>query len=365
MSRNEKSKKQYLQTAEIFCGVFVLMAEIDEFYQKFSTNILIMNKTFLLSMVFSIPFLIASSQNYPKPDEAFRLKQLEPPTGKVRMVLDTDTYNEVDDQFALAYAFLSKEKIELEAVYAAPFHNSRSNGPADGMEKSYEEILRLLKMLGKSPEGFAFRGSDRYLEDVAKPIRSDAALDLVKKAMASSPENPLYVVPVGCITNIASAILIEPEIIKNIVVVWLGGNGLNWPHQKEFNLMQDVLAARVVFDSGVPFVVMPCRPVVSHFHTTIPELKYYLEGKNELSDYLYNIVVEYSGGHDAYSKVIWDVTAVAWLVNPAWIKTNLVHSPVLTDQVTFSVDHSRHFIRMAEELNRDAIFRDLFGKLTK
>ncbi|MGM0622304.1 MAG: nucleoside hydrolase [Bacteroidota bacterium] len=324
-----------------------------------------MNKIAILTITISLISMISIAQNFPELDETFRMKQLEPPTGKVRMVLDTDTYNEVDDQFALAYAYLSKEKIELEAVYAAPFHNARSEGPADGMEKSYQEILRLLNMLGQSPDGFAFRGSDRYLEDVTKPIRSEAALDLVEKALASSPEDPLYVVPVGCITNIASAILIEPEIIENILVVWLGGNGLNWPHQREFNLMQDVLAARVVFDSGVPLVTMPCRPVVSHFHTTIPELKHYLQGKNELSDYLYNIVVEYSGGHEAYSKVIWDVTAVAWLVNPGWIKTNLVHSPVLTDQVTFSVDQSRHFIRMASELNRDAIFRDLFEKLAR
>jgi purine nucleosidase len=321
-----------------------------------------MNKHLFLFLAVMITYT-THSQEYHKLDETLRIKQLEAPKGKVRMVLDTDTYNEVDDQFALAYAFLSKEKIELEAIYAAPFHNNRSSGPADGMEKSYQEILRLLKMLGKSPDGYAFRGSDQYLKDVNQPIRSEAALDLVKKALASSPENPLYVVPIGCITNIASAILIEPKIIENIIVVWLGGNGLDWPHQKEFNLMQDVLAARVVFDSGVPMVVMPCRPVVSHFHTTLPELKHYLAGKNELADYLYNIVVEYSGGREAYSKVIWDVTAVAWLINPGWIKTNLVHSPVMTDQVTFSVDHSRHFIRMAEELNRDAIFRDLFEKL--
>lgn len=315
---------------------------------------------FLIFILFTV-----SAQNYPKIDESVRIKRLTPPTGKVRMVLDTDTYNEVDDQFALAYAFLSKEKIELQAVYAAPFKNDRSESPGDGMEKSYQEIQRLLRMLGKSPEGFAFRGSDNYLEDAAKPIRSEAALDLVKKAMACSPENPLYVVPVGCITNIASAILIEPKIIENIVVVWLGGNDINWPHQKEFNLMQDVPAAQVVLNSGVPLVIMPCRPVVSHFHTTLPELSYYLKGKNELADYLYNCVAEYSGGKEAWSKVIWDVTAVAWLVNSSWIPTNLVHSPVLTDQVTYSVDQSRHFIRMATSVNRDAIFRDVFEKLVK
>lgn len=279
------------------------------------------------------------------------------------MVLDTDTYNEIDDQFALSYAFLSKEKLQMEAVYAAPYFNSRSTSPGDGMEKSYQEILRLLQMLGKSPEGFAFRGSDRYLEDVSRPVRSDAALDLVKKALTAAPDNPLYVVTVGCITNIASALLIEPKIIENIVVVWLGGNSLYWPHQKEFNLMQDVPAARVVLNSGVPIVIMPCTPVVSHFHTTIPEMERYLKGKNKLSDYLLNTTVEYSGGRDTWSKVIWDVTAVAWLVNPSWIPTNLEHSPVLTDQVTYSFDHSRHFIRMAVSLDRDAIFRDLFGKL--
>jgi len=321
-------------------------------------------KSFLVA-VFLFSFSNSFAQDFPEFKETFRLNQLEPPKGRVRVVLDTDTYNEVDDQFALAYALLSEEKIQLEAVYAAPFHNSKSNDPADGMEKSYQEIIKILEMLNRSPEGFAFRGSSQYLADIKNPIRSEAALDLVDRAMKSSPEDPLYVVPVGCITNIASALLMEPKIIENIVVVWLGGNGLNWPHQKEFNLRQDILSSQVVLNSGVPFVIMPTRPVVTHLHTTIPELKYHLEGKNELSDYLYNIVVEYSQGRDAWSKVIWDIAAIAWLINPDWVPTDIVHSPILTDQVTYSIDHGRHFIRMANSLNRDAIFRDIFGKLTE
>lgn len=303
------------------------------------------------------------AQKFPPIKETDRIHRLNPPTGIIRMVLDTDTYNEMDDQFALCYAILSKEKIQIEAVYAAPFFNDRSSGPADGMEKSYQEILRLLKLLGKSPDGFAFRGSDRYLEDVSKPVRSEAALDLIKKAKEATPENPLYVVPVGCITNIASAMLIEPEIIKNIVVVWLGGNALYWPTQKEFNLMQDVKAAQVVLNSGVPLVIMPCQPVVANFHTSIPEMQLYLKGKNALSDYLLNMTVDYSNGKQYWSKVVWDVTAVAWLINPSWLPTNLEHSPILTDQVTYSANHSRHFIRMATSLNRDAIFKDLFEKI--
>jgi inosine-uridine nucleoside N-ribohydrolase len=321
-------------------------------------------KFFLSLSLFLFLFSMADAQNFPKIRESDRINRLDPPKGKVRAILDTDTYNEIDDQFALAYAFLSKERIELEAVYAAPYFNNRSKSAGDGMEKSYQEILRLLKFLGKLPDGFAFRGSDRYLEDVSRPVRSEAALDLIKKAKTATPQNPLYVITVGCITNIASAILIDPSIINNIVVVWLGGNSLEWPHQKEFNLMQDVPAARVVLNSGVPLVIMPCQPVVANFHTTIPEMEHYLKGKSPIADYLLKTTIEYSGGHDYWSKVIWDVTAVAWLVNSSWLPTNLEHSPVLTDQVTYSIDHTRHFIRMATSLNRDAIFGDLFRKLT-
>lgn len=320
-------------------------------------------RTSLLLILFFFILHLADAQNFPKIGEADRINRLEPPKGKVRAVLDTDTYNEIDDQFALAYALLSKERIDLEAVYAAPFFNNRSTSPGDGMEKSYQEILRLLKFLGKSPEGFAFRGSDRYLEDISRPVRSDAALDLITKAKTATPSNPLYVVTVGCITNIASAILIDPSIIEKIVVVWLGGNSLESPHQREFNLMQDVPAARVVLNSGVPLVIMPCQPVVARFHTTIPEMTHYLKGKSPLAEYLLKTTIEFSGGREYWSKVIWDVTAVAWLVNPSWMPTNIVHSPVLTDQVTYSTDMSRHFIRMATSVNRDAIFRDLFVKI--
>ena len=75
---------------------------------------------------------------FPALSNEFLLQRLQFPTKKVRMVLDTDTYNEIDDQFARVRA-ACPEKLNVEAVYAAPFTNDRSTGPGDGMEKSYEE----------------------------------------------------------------------------------------------------------------------------------------------------------------------------------------------------------------------------------
>ena len=42
-----------------------------------------------------------------------RMKNLSVPSGKIDVVLDTDAYNEIDDQFAISYMIKSKEKIQL------------------------------------------------------------------------------------------------------------------------------------------------------------------------------------------------------------------------------------------------------------
>ena len=298
---------------------------------------------------------------FPTLPEPFRLERLQPPTSKVRIVLDTDTYNEVDDQFAVCHALLSPDQMTVEALYAAPFNNNRSNGPADGMEKSYGEILRLLDRLHISSDDFVFRGSTGYLETADQARESAAARDLVQKAMAS--DEILYVVAIGAITNVASAILLKPNIIERIVVVWLGGHAPYWPTTREFNLGQDLHAVRIIFDCGVPFVQIPCRPVASHLLTTIPELEAHLQGKSAIGDYLVETVKGYRDSHYAWAKEIWDISATAYLVNPDWVPTHLVHSPILTDQVTWSHNPGRHFIRVAHQLDRNAILRDVFQKL--
>lgn len=299
---------------------------------------------------------------YPQIDEPTRLLRLTPPAGTVDMVLDTDTANEIDDQFAVAYALLSPGSMRVQSLYAAPFFNPNSTSPANGMERSYQEILRLLDRLGRSPEDFVFKGATGYLPGPEQPVDSPAARDLIAKALAPR-EGPLYVLAIGAITNVASAILLEPAIIERVVVVWLGGHPYYWPHTVEFNLQQDLHAARVVLNCGVPFVHIPCKNVAEHLTTTLPELEVNLKGRNPISDYLYAIFYHYRRDHFAWTKVLWDVSTVAWLVDHRWVPTVLTHSPILTDQVTWSRDESRHLVRVAIHCDRNAIFADLFRKL--
>ena len=189
--------------------------------------------------------------------ELQRLRNLEVPTGNIDCVLDTDTYNEIDDQYALSL-MIKSPKLNLRAIYAAPFFNTHSTSPEDGMERSYDEILKLLTLMGKEDrKADVFKGSRTYLPDEKTPVGSPAARHLCELAMTYSVEKPLYVVAIGAITNVASALLLEPRIADRIVLVWLGGHFDTWPDTREFNLFQDVAGARVVFGCGCPLVQLP------------------------------------------------------------------------------------------------------------
>jgi purine nucleosidase len=312
-----------------------------------------------------------NKKQLPVLSEEFRLNRLKPPAGSIRMVLDTDTYNEIDDQFAVTYALLSPEKLRVEALYAAPFYNDNSSGPGDGMEKSHSEILRLLDRLQKSDPGFAYqgittRGSTSYLTGRDQPEQSEAVLDLVERAMKSNDEEPLYVVAIGAITNVASAILVEPEIIRKIVVIWLGGQPHSFHTAVEFNLMQDPQASQLIFNCGVPLMYVPCTGVASHLLTTVPELESALKGRNAISDFLFERFCEYHADHFAWAKEIWDISSIAYLLNPEWVPSSIIPSPILTDNLTWQAPaDGRHSVREAWFVHRNPIFRDMFLRLQR
>lgn len=297
-----------------------------------------------------------------------RIKNLSVPQGSVDVVLDTDAYNEIDDQFAISYLLKWKEKLNTKAIYAAPFLNSNSVSPKDGMEKSYDEIFKLLSLLDEKVD--VFKGSEKYLDNENTPVISYAAQDLAERVKNYSPQNPLYVVAIGAITNIASAILLNPEVAQNSVVIWLGGHALHYHHTKEFNMYQDVAAARVVMQSGVPFVQLPCMGVVSNFTVSKPELEFWLKGKNPLADYLAENTLKQAESYakgTAWTRVIWDVTAVAWLLNDSerFMESRIIPTPIPTYDNLYATDFNGYPMRYVYNIKRDALMTDLFRKLTE
>jgi purine nucleosidase len=353
-------------------------------------------------------------------DDAWMTSRLGAPPRSPRIVIDTDAANEIDDAYALAWALLSP-RLQVEATYAAPFsfahrraemlraqaargdaqagaadrellrrHRTRLDHferqgwdvrtatpppfepPAAGMERSVEAIGAVLRALGR-PVEHVYRGSTGYLQRAGEALRSDAALHLIETALATPADGePLYVVAIGCVTNVVSALLIAPEIAERIVVVWTAGFPSHAPHANDaFNLEQDLIASQTLFDCGVPHVYLPGYHVGAQLRLSIDEVERHVRGCGAIGAhlhhlYLHNPLAALTGVERPASWVMWDVVNIAWLLEPDWVPSTLVRSPRLGDDRHWQPGGAeRHWMREAWAVERDAIFGDFFARLAQ
>ncbi|MDH2895150.1 nucleoside hydrolase [Rahnella variigena] len=309
--------------------------------------------------------------NWPQLSLSERMKLMEPPAGPaIPVVIDSDTFNEIDDQIAIAWAMLHPQKIDLQALYAAPFTNSffgKENthvyvkDAQQGMLLSFDEMHRVIKKVPHKNTPDIFKGSTQYLKNREKPETSPATVDLIERALRC--EGTLQVLSIAAPTNVANALCLEPEIIHKIHVTWLGGNSFNWKDNQEFNLMQDVAASRVLFDSGVALTQIPCFGVANTLASSVPELQYYFANTSTIGKYIADIAPNCPWIGFASRKVIWDIATVGYILDPDWFTAEFHASPLINDNFSWSFDNRRHPVRVIQFIERDELFRDLFRKI--
>jgi purine nucleosidase len=292
--------------------------------------------------------------------EERRHQLIAPPSSSpVEFVLDTDTKNEIDDQFALVYA-LTAPRLRCLSVYAAPFVNRTYTTAAAGMEASYQEIYTVLEHMRYTNPPPVLRGSDAWITGTGNPVDNPAVRDLITRCQGI---DPLVVVAIGALTNIASAILLEPKIINNMVLVWLGGQPEYWHTAREYNLSGDLRATQIVLDSGVPLVRIPCKNVAEHMRSVPSEIAEYVGPCGEIGAYLSRIFSQIIPGK-MRSKVIWDLVPLAWLSNPDWVPSHIIPTPRLRDDQTWdTADASCPVCRVAIDAKRDHILADFVQAL--
>lgn len=282
-------------------------------------------------------------------------------TKKVNVILDTDIYNECDDQFAVAYLLKSQDKFNIEAITVAPYHHDNNISIEEGIDKSYDEIIKICNWLHFDWTNRLFKGSTDYLENDYN--EENGAVNKIIEIVNKNAKT--YVLAIGTITNVALAIKKEPKIINKIEVIWLGGHSFLSKDNKEFNFKQDVQAVRNVFESKVKLTIIPCKNVASNLRTSIYELEHFLKGKSELCDYLcqrfYN-----DGVHGIQERrVIWDISVIAYMINKEWFDTEEVSCPNINNDTSYELTTKNHKITVVNYLNVDKIYKDLFKKLGK
>lgn len=290
---------------------------------------------------------------------------------KKKIILDTDMFNEIDDQFALVYLMKSLNMFDLKAITIAPFLKS-GYSPAktieEGTEKSYETTLHILDLLEKSEyKNIVFKGATKYMKDSAEDNAATSKIIEIAK-----DNEKTTILAIGAITNVALAIKKAPEIISKIKVVWLGGNSFLTNNNDEFNFRQDIKAVQTVFDSGVELVVIPCRNVASHLSTTIYELEHYLQEDSELNRYLCDIFrkckkpfIKEPKDEIGMSKTLWDLSAIAYEINADWFKCEYISCPKILEDGKYELTENKHKVIFVNDLFRNKIYRDFFIKINQ
>lgn len=281
---------------------------------------------------------------------------------KINVILDTDTYNECDDQFALAYMLLSQNKFNIEAITVAPYHHDNDISVEEGQEKSYQEILKICNWLNFDTKNKVFKGSNGYIENGYNETNEavEKIIEIVKK------NEKTYVMAIGAITNVALAIQKTPSIVDKIEIIWLGGHSPICNNNKEFNFRQDVQAIKEIFSSKANLTIIPCNGVASNLKISIYELEHYLKGKNELCNYLCSRFYD-DGIHGIQTRrTIWDISVIAYLINKEeWFEEKKMDCPEINKDLSYSFNENDRKIKFVTYLDSDKIYNDLFDKLVE
>lgn len=214
-----------------------------------------------------------------------------PESKQVRLIVYTDCKNEADDQFALAHALMTP-KVEVVGIIAAHFEVATQYGGSQSgttASASMDEIRQVLRCMGIEEDAYRLAlGAELPLKDASTPSTSDAVQLIIDEAMRED-ERPLYIGCQGSVTDLASAILTKPEICDRMTAIWIGGG--DYPQGGfEFNLMQDIHAANVLFASKMPLWQVPMS-VYKTFAVSLAELQLKVAPCGEIGKYLFEYMV--------------------------------------------------------------------------
>lgn len=282
----------------------------------------------------------------------------------IRVITDTDAKNEADDPFAIVHALLSP-KFDNVGLVAAHFGVDRV---PDSMERSYRELEVLTDKLGFPQEGLLYHGAPHPLPDKHTPVDSEGARLIIREALKDDPR-PLYITFLGPLTDMASALLMEPRIASRVTVVWIGGG--RYPEGGvEFNLGNDVDAANVVFSSQAQVWQVP-KNVYEMMSVSMAELAYKVRPCGEIGAYLcdqleahaHEPIPRQSAFRSGETWVLGDNPSVGLLLYEHRFEFDWVPAPMITRDMAYVHTGLNRPIRVYRRVDSRLILEDLFAKL--
>lgn len=281
---------------------------------------------------------------------------------KSRVIINTDAKNEVDDQFAIVQAMLT-QSFDIRGIIPAHFGDSKSK---NSQFESRQEVELVLDKMGMKDKVRIADGAKTAMTDMATPVESEGARLIIEEAMNTGDE-PLYIAFLGPLTDMASAILMEPEICKkNVKVIWIGGRDYpdgGW----EYNLKNDIISANVVLQSDIEVWQIP-RNVYRMMPVSFAELYQRVYPHGEIGRYLADNVRLFNNADKSRPteyRILGDSPAIGVIMFEDCGKWSIQDAPVIGDDMKYIDKVNGRKIRVYEDVDARFILEDLYAKLAQ
>ena len=291
---------------------------------------------------------------------------------KIKLVIDSDVSNEIDDQFALSYALSRQDVFDIEAITIAPFRVvwQKNLSIREGMIDSKNEAERILRLFGKkwsTKDPLVLFGSEGFISDGFKKKSQgvDKIIKLAKKY------DDLYICALGTLTNVAMVIRQAPRIVKKLHVVWMGTDNLMLDKFQDTNYTMDKVAFQEVMASDIDITIFPTY-MARGFVTSKYEFERNITS-NSVTQYLSSIINKFQFTEENMGlKTIYDIGPVAYLLNKDKFTTKAISPKVLIKEgkvdvasdrkVTYITAVPKHYFIWTDFLNAINSNKEMFAK---
>lgn len=300
-------------------------------------------------------------------------------SNKIRVILDTDANNELDDQHAIAYMLFNGDVFDVEGITV-----NRTKGGGD-ITQHYEEAERIVNLCGLKGKINIYKGADKTFDEIKENVinknfdGSDAVNFIIDKAKKKA-QTKLVLLPVGKLTNIALALYKDPLISSKVRIVWLGSN---YPEPGEYNQENDLSALEYVLDLDIEFEIVTVRygnPTgTAAVYATLSEIELKMPDKgpkilkdvigrhggsfNNFGDYSINLFSNCDLYGDPPHRALFDMAAVAIIKDPSWATSKKIPTPTLKDGNWIERPENSHKIIIWENFDREKIINDFFDSV--
>ncbi len=295
---------------------------------------------------------------------------------KIRLIIDSDTNNELDDQHAIAYALFNGDIFDVEGITVNKTHSGGD------IEKQKAEAVRVVKLCDSYPKVGVYRGANGSYKDIVEHIGepdfdgAEAVNFIIKRAHASN-KRKLLIIPIGKLTNISIAIKKDPSIIPKIKVLWLG---TNYPENvPEYNFSNDTSAVNPVLDSKVEFgiavvgyesstgtasVLAATKDIREIMPGQGPHIDNPVVGRHggefyNFGDYSVNLFNNTTDSH----RALYDMAAIAIVKNPNWAIPDTIGAPKFVDGHWINRPDNDHKIIIWDNFKQKEIMNDFYSTM--